>query len=1126
MTTSVGRRTRQVDWEARTSGSARYTGDLPADGVLAGAILRSPHAHAEIIAIDTSGAAAMDGVEAVITADDLDDGTRYQHSGRAHADRPVLATGRVRFVGQEVVAVAARDRSTALRALEAIAITYRPRAAPLTPQQALEPGAAVLHSRPAGPNLAAEERGAWGDVEGGRQKSAVTVEGTFTYPRSTHVCMERSTTLARWTGNTLELWTTTQAPYYVAIEVAHTLGIDPTDVICHDISVGGGFGARSKICEYEVITALLARRSGQPVRIELTREEEFGATKTRHRSTVTTRMHATAEGRICLIEGDLLYENGAYNHSGPTVLKVGIKTMGSLYRPDAVTWRARLVDTAVQPGGQFRGYGGPQVAFALESQVDELAGLLSIDPIDLRIANANLQGSTALCGARIGSTRLVECLEAVRSGLDWTTRHREPRRPATGLGVAAGMHGSGSHVGPGTNESSAAVKIDESGRVRVRFGSLDAGTGQRTVCAQVAATELGVDPSEVTVSMGHGPDIPHDAGAWSSRGTHMAGHAVGAAARELAGKLRDLAATKLGGSADAVVLTDGRAVLDDHRVGLAELVRSSEAAGGGVLAAQATHHESRMEMFGADNPTPNFSASYTFCAHGAEVEVDESTGRIRVLDYVAAHDVGRAINPGAAEGQIIGGVVMALGAVLGEELIHEGGRPVNPAMLNYPLPRAADVPDVRTVLVEGPEEAGPYDAKSVGELPVYPVAAAVANAVHDAVGIRLRDLPFTPDKVIAALEERDGTSTRVHPLWRRPRRWWMAGLRALYPVGLHWLLHRYGTRLARRCPARPVEAIILPDDVDSILEELRDLKDATLVAGNTDLSLQRRQRLCSPVRLIAVSEAAELRLIERSAAGDVRIGAGATLSQLIAELGDEIPAMADAASSIASEQVRNAATLGGNLAQAKRCWFFRNGLECYKRGGPTCPCYAVLGDHRFHHAIVDAHRCQAVTPSDLATVLVALDATLTLRSAAGQRDVPAAELYSGPGEIDFAGGEIIAAATIGAAAAARSSSFCKLALWEGDFAMVSAAVSAAVGPGRRWRDTRIVLGAIAATPYRMRAAERSVQGREINAAALRGAVAGELERVAHPLANNGWKIRAAGGVAAQAADLLLARVEP
>ena len=279
------------------------------------------------------------------------------------------------------------------------------------------------------------------------------------------------------------------------------------------------------------------------------------------------------------------------------------------------------------------------------------------------------------------------------------------------------------------------------------------------------------------------------------------------------------------------------------------------------------------------------------------------------------------------------------------------------------------------------------------------------------------------------------------------------------------------------------------------------------------------------MRLIATSEAAELRRVDRTPAGDIRIGAGVTLSRLITELADEVPAIADAASSIASEQVRNAATLGGNLAQAKRCWFFRNGFDCYKRGGPTCPCYAVLGDHRFHHAITDAHRCQAVTPSDLATVLVALDATLTLRSAARRRDVPASSLYSGPGEIDLDDGEMITQVTIGAAAASRPSAFCKLALFQGDFAMVSAAVSAAVAPDGRWHDVRIVLGAIAATPRRMRAAERSLEGRATDRATLRSAVAAELRRIAHPLADNAWKIRAADGIAAQAAELLLERAE-
>lgn len=1121
MVTVVGQRTPPADWEQRTSGRARYAGDLRPEGLLVGAVLRSPHPHAEIRSIDTAVAEKMPGVHAVVTHRDLPPDRRYLHVGPNFADRPPLAVDRVRYIGQEVAAVAATDAATARRAVSAIKVRYRPLPAPLTVEAALKANAPTLHMRAAGPNLAVDDEGSWGDPVAARRRSHVAVEGTFRYPRSIHVCMERSTTLATWHGDRVELWTTTQAPWYVAVEIAHALDIPVESVVVHDVAVGGGFGARSKIGEHEVLTVLLARKAGRPVRIELTREEEFASTKTRHRSTVTARTHATAEGRICLIEGDLLYENGAYNHSGPTVLKVGVKTMGSLYEPDAVTWRARLVDTALQPGGQFRGYGGPQMSLALESQVDEIAERLNIDPIDLRILNANPPQSTALCGARIGSARLPECLSAVREHLDWDRRRSIARSPGRGLGVAAGMHGSGSHVGPGTDLSSAVVEIDGEGGIRVLFGSLDTGTGQRTVCAQVAAEELGVQAAEVTVVMGHEPSIPHDAGAWSSRGTHMAGHAVGAAARALADQLRELASVKLGGRPQDIVLTGGRAVRDDDGVDLTDLVRSAEAAEHGVLRAEETYHEERMEMFGAENPTPNFSASYTFCAHGVEVEVDELTGSITVVDYVAAHDVGRAINPGATEGQIIGGVVMALGAVLGEELVHEGGRLVNPAILSYGVPRATDVADVRAVLVEGPEKAGPYDAKSVGELPMYPVAAAVANAVYDAIGVRLREPPFTPDKVLAAIADRDGRRLDVRPVWRRPSRWWVAGIRALYPRGLHELLHRFGTRLARRPRRGPVAEVDAPGTLEGLLDAVG-ASSGTAVGGNTDLSLQRRQGLSAPVRLVSTSEVAELRRVDRTDGGDLRIGASVTLEELGEHLAEDVPALADAARSIASPQIRAVATLGGNLLQAKRCWFFRNGFDCYKRSGPTCPCYAVDGDHRFQHAIVDGHRCQAVTPSDLATALLALDATVTLRGSAGQRVLTIDRLFTGPGETVIRPGEVLVSVVVPAAAVRKVSAFSKLALWEGDFAVVSAALSADVR-GDDWFDVRLVLGAVAPTPLRLTRAECALEARGPSDEMIRQSVGDALWHVAHPLENNRWKLAGAEGIAVQAGRLLRSR---
>jgi len=1111
VTRVVGTHVRLKGWQERTNGQEQYLSDQSHE-VLHAAILRSPHPHAAIRSIDVSRALAIEGVRAVVTAADLPPAARYLHSGPAWADRGPLARDVVRFIGEEVAAVAAVDAATARRGVEAIRVAYRRLRGATTVAEALAPGAPTVHQRDAGLNLAMSDTGQWGDPELGRTSAEVAVEGRFTYPRTTHVSMERSGTEAWWIDGTLNLRTTTQSPFYIAQEVANILGIDPQSIVVHDTAVGGGFGSRSKICEHEVIVALLARTAGERVRLELSREEEFAATKTRHHFSTWTRTHATASGRISLIEGELLVDNGAYNHSGPTVTKVGIKTMGSLYAPDGVTWTARLVDTATLPGGQFRGYGGPQVSIALETQVDEIAERLGMDPIDLRILNANRPGSTALCGAKVGSARLEECLEAVRSELDWTRRRTVDRRPRRGLGVAAAMHGSGSYVGPGTNASAAAVSIDIGGRVTVRYASLDTGTGQRTVCAQVAAEELGVSPDDVDVVMGHRPGTPEDAGAWSSRGTHMAGHAVGAASRDLARELRELAAAKFSVEPDEVALSEGTAMVGEDRVDLGDLVATADTVDG-VLSAEAHHVEDRMEMFGAQTPRPNFSASYTFAAHGVEVEVDEQTGRLRILDYVAAHDIGRAINPQATRGQIIGGVVMGLGAVLGEEIILEGGRVVNPSFINYPVPRADDVSDVRVVLVEGPEDAGPYDAKSVGEIPIYPVAAAVANAVYDAVGIRLRELPFTPDRVLAALAERDARElATIAPVWRRPNRWWVAMIRWLYPRGLHTVLHRWGTKLARRVERREVQAVVAPERLDEVVRAVAaNPKDAVPVAGNTDLSLQRRQGLVQPVQLVSLHRVGELRRVEVASEGSVTLGATVTLAELC-ELSESLPAVACAASTIASPQIRAAATLGGNLLQAKRCWFFRNGFDCYKRGGATCPCYAVEGDHRFYHAVVDAHRCQAVTPSDLATVFVALDAVAHIATPTGSRSVAVGDLFTGPGETALRSGEILTSVRVPAERATAAQGFAKLALWSGDFAVVSAAVSGQCDSNGAIRDPRIVLGAVAPVPLVMSHAASALNGRVLDLDRAVDAVREELYRCGHPLENNAWKMRAAEGV--------------
>ncbi len=674
---SVGARVRPIDWEDRSSGRILYTADLEQPEHLFGAILRSPHPHARIVAIDTSRAERIPGVHAVITMADFRPGVRYQHRGGNLIDRPPLADGVVRYVGQEVAAVAAETQELAEAACRAIRVSYRRLGAPLRPRESLRGGAERLHIRCTDePNVAVRWNSTWGDVAAGRRAAAVSVSGRFVYPSVSHACMEPNTTLASWDERTgrVALWTSTQAPWFIAKEVSHLLGIAHQDVVCREVTVGGGFGSKSKASEHEVLAAALSRKARTPVLVALSRAEEFGSNKPRHRFETSLTTYADETGRICLFDADILVDNGAYNHMGSSVLRVGVITLGSMYRPDGVRYDARLVDTATQPGGQFRGYGTPQVSLAAESQVDEVAALLGQDPIELRLHNLAQPYTTTLCGYRTTTSRLADCLIAVRDGLAWDARERR-RQPGRGWGVSVGTHGSGAYAYEHANRSDAAIDVFEDGHVRVRFGGADAGTGQRTILAQVAAEELGVSLDRVEVLSMDSDKTPFELGAWSSRGTHMTGQSVGKAAGEMAERLRGLAADKLGSA--VIELRGGAAHAAAESVSFGDLVRLAPETADGVLSHETTYLLEGTEPITPGVDTANLSPTYAFAAHGAEVDVDARTGKVRVTDYIAAHDVGRAINPTMVEGQIVGGAVMGIGAALGEELVRENGRVVN-----------------------------------------------------------------------------------------------------------------------------------------------------------------------------------------------------------------------------------------------------------------------------------------------------------------------------------------------------------------------------------------------------------------------------------------------------------------
>jgi CO/xanthine dehydrogenase Mo-binding subunit/CO/xanthine dehydrogenase FAD-binding subunit len=1103
LTTSVP----NVEWDAKTSGTAVYADDVRPEGLLFAAVLRSRHPHARIRGIDARRVLTAPGVVGVLTADDLPD-RRYIHHGPPLSDRHVLARGVTRFIGEEIAAVAAETPEQALAALRLFKVRYKVLPAATTLAAARSATAPRIHEHAVG-NVAlgyTQQLGtpvpeAPGDVE---------VSGRFTFPRQNHACMETNSIVASWDteGEVLHVWASSQAPYFVRKELAHVLDLQSEQVEVHQVAVGGGFGSKSKISEYEAIAAGLSIKTGRPVRLALTRDEEFSTTKSRHYFEIDLRSTAAADGSLKGRTADVVVENGAYNHSGPSVMGAGTGALASLYRVPRVDIAANLIYTNRHPGGQFRGYGNPQVTFALESQMDELAEALGRDPIDFRIQNANRAGDTTHVKYQLHSAALVECLEAAREAIGWDEKRRHGR-DGRGVGIAAALQVSGAYVYPGANTSSATIEVDAEGRVLVRFGGADAGTGQRTLIAQVAADELGVALERVQVLMMETARTPVDMGAWSSRGTYMSGHAVRTAARSAVQALCERAGDRWGVPAGSVAFRDGHFVAAGTTATLAELMRATRELGSLSVTEEYVADVEEMDWH---TGTGNISGAYSFVAQAVEVEVDHYTGKVRIVDVVSAHDSGTILNPLLAESQVIGGVVMGLGAALGEELIYEGGRMVNGQYLDYPLPRAADVPRIRSVFLGDADPQGPYGAKGLGEIVLVPTAAAVGNAIAHATGVRLRSVPFTPDKVLTAWKGQDGHRRRSYHLWRRPSRWQTAAVRAAYPLGVHTVLHRVGTRFARPVDAREAEALVTPTRVEEALRML-ETPGSRPLGGGTDLVPGQRQGVQALGTLVDVTLLPGLGRVQDTDDGGVGIGAAVRLAQLSAAEGmgwDGV--IGDTVRRIASAQVREMATVAGNLCQEKRCWFYRSDFMCYKRGGVTCPCYAVEGDHRFFHAAVGAHRCQAVTPSDLATTFAALDAELVLRSTAGRRTVPIADFYRGPGETVLGDGEVVVEVLLPAAARRRVSVFEKLDLYTGDFAVVAACVSLGFAADGRIEDARVVVGSIAPTPLRLPEVERELVRR-------RPAHAGQVASIAtswlgrgHPLAGNEWKLDAAAGL--------------
>jgi 4-hydroxybenzoyl-CoA reductase alpha subunit len=748
----VGKRVPNVDSNVKVTGRAIYASDLNLPEMLFGKILRSPYPHARIKNIDVSEAKKLPGVCAVVTAEDTLK-INYLVQGPPFDDKPVLAYGKTRYIGDEVAAVAAVDERTALRALDLIKIEYEPLPAVFDPEEAMKEGAPVIHdNRP--DNISARTERNYGNVEKAFAESDYVFEDRYVTQAVSHCCLETRASLARWDSNVnLEIWSSTQSPYFVRKELAHVFAIPPTKVRVHQIHVGGGFGARSKVCEDEGIAALLALKTGRPVKITYTREEELTATRIRHPMIITLKTGVRKDGTLLARHMRIITDNGAYTHTGPGVQGVAGMVAASLYRVPNVRVEGYLVYTNKHFGGPFRGYGNPQATFAIESQMDLIATKLNIDPIELRIRNANQPGDTTACGWKIGSCALQECLERVREEIKWEEKKKNPV-PGRGIGVGCMIHASGFKVYLDGEWSSAIVKVTHDGMVEVYCGATDMGTWSKTSLAQVASEELGIPVDLIKMITMDTETTPIDLGAWGSRTIFIAGNAVKMAAAEAKQQLLEAAGKLLEVNPLELTIADGQIFITTDpykKISIGEAVLASKERVGQAVYGKG-HYEPEAELLDRSTGMGNISEAYTFSAQAVEVELDEETGTVKPLRIIAAHDCGYPINPTAVEGQIEGAVAQGLGYALMENHSYDNGRVLNDTLVDYKIPTAMDVPPIKALML-GYEPKGPFGAKGVGEPGLVGIAPAVANAIFNATGVQIKTLPLSPEKVYWELKK-------------------------------------------------------------------------------------------------------------------------------------------------------------------------------------------------------------------------------------------------------------------------------------------------------------------------------------------------------------------------------------
>ena len=749
------------DGTEKVTGRAVFGPDVTVPGMLFGAILRSPHPHARIVSINLEAAKALPGVRGVVTCED----TPLVRYGVMLRDQMLFARDKVRYIGDPVAAVAADSRAIAKAALDLIEVEYEPLAAVFDPIAAMADDAPKIHENLADYEMAHfvaswERMKLKGNVcshtkieRGEIDKALADADLVFTDQFKTHMVhpgfLEPHASIASVDGDgRITIWTTNQKPFTVRAVVAETLGLTANDVKVIPTYVGGAFGGKLEPC-LEPYCALLALKTGKPVNMQMTREEEFIAGNPRHAAIIELTTGLKKDGTITARVARAIYDTGAYSGNGPVVAGLSTLLLPGPYRMDNVKIEGYAVYTNKLNAGSVRGPALPQSVFAVESHMDMLAERLGMDPLHFRLKNIVHDGDLSASGQVLENVGMKECLTRLAERVDWGKKG-----PGEGKGIACFWWLSGGWP------TTAAVEINDDGSVKLITGAIDIGPGAKyTSVPQMVAEVMGIPLQQVSVTNGDTDTCTYDHGDSGSRMTFSVGNVARLAALDAREQLIKQAALSLGVDPADIELAGGVASVkqgsESKTFTFRELIRQAKQAGpivgrSAYVAPQPPFDPKTVE----GHPYPSFPAP-SFGAQAAVVSVDEETGQIDVRKLVAAQDVGFAVNPHGVEGQLEGGMLMGMGYALTEEMLIEKGRVTNPSFRDYRMLTATDAPGLESIIVECVSECGPYGAKGVGEPPAGPTAAAIANAVFDATGVRFNELPLTAEKLLEKLNGRN-----------------------------------------------------------------------------------------------------------------------------------------------------------------------------------------------------------------------------------------------------------------------------------------------------------------------------------------------------------------------------------